>query len=280
MKTGNIILLAAVLVLCQCKKDSEEPYPNENIVMDNAQAALYFHTVFREAEYAWAFIDSKGYKEGTYTDDANRVAGSKELIYNENTKIVTIKYHIWETNHLTLAGSMDVKFGVSSYRDDGQIANVYLTDLSINWQTVVGESAIKYRKGENSANDYYMYTLLEGAAIHEEGGSMPVLISSTITNGQYERIEGCETLMQGDDLWAFSGVMTGLLHNDPNLKYTNTVIPNYTLNGESKNGRIYYTMNCKLAKQGFSQITIAKRPDIFFEYDCSKYNFVSVTQVQ
>ena len=71
MKIRNIILLTiAIVSLCDCSKDTpEEPYSNKDIVEVNAQAALYFHTVFREAENAWAFINSKEYKPDAYESD-------------------------------------------------------------------------------------------------------------------------------------------------------------------------------------------------------------------
>ena len=280
MKLKNIIILAAFVFLCQCKKNPEEPYSNLDIVRDNAQAGLYFHAVFREAENAWAFINSIGYKEGTYPDAANQPSIYKEMAYNDSTDIVTIEYRAWPTNHLLLSGCIKLRFDTCSYRIDGKLANVYLSDFSINGQSVVGESSIRYRKVANNTNDNYTFILLDGTAIHKQGRSMPVLISSTMANGQYERIKGNETFSQDDDIWAFSGVMTGMLHNDPNLKYTNTVIPTVTINGENEDIRIYYSMNCKFAQKGFSHITFPKRPDINFLYNCSEYIFDSVTRVQ
>ena len=272
----NIIILVAIIFLCQCKKDPETPYPNENIVLDNAQAALYFHTVFCEAENAWAFIAGKEYKDGLYPNEANRLTVYKKLTYDQSAKMATIEYSSWETNYQNLYGAVRVRFEVDSYRRDGKVANVYLDDLTINGQRVAGEAAIKFIKKledkdkEVEARDTYTFTLLEGAVIHEYGYSMPVLISCTITNGgQYERIAGNETLEQGDDEWVYSGVMTGMLRNDPNLKYTNTVLTTYKdSKGEIRDGRIYFTNDCVTAKQGASEIKIAKRPDIIFWYDC------------
>ena len=294
----NIIILAAIIVLCQCKKNPEAPYSNENIVMDNAQAALYFHTIFREVENAWAFIYSMEYKKGKYPIKSNKSSSGKELTYDE--KNVTIEYNNWETGHLYLSGTITVSFGIGSYRKEGSIANVYLTDFSINQQYVVGGSSIKFikkvagkeKEGENGEkeveyNDTYTFTLLEGAAIHEIGFSMPVLITCTIANGgQYERIDGNNTLEQDDDVWVFSGVMTGMLHDDPNLKYTNTVNPTsqyeVTVNGKTIkiNGKVQYSTKCRFAEQGLAQIKIAKRPDIDFIFNCSGYHFFSVTHVE
>jgi len=280
----NTIIFAAIIFLCQCKKEPEAPYSNENIVTDNAQAALYFHTIFREAENAWGFIDSMKYEKGKYPFEPNRFTTSKELTYNEKT--VTIEYNNWETNGLYLSGTITVSFGIGSFRKEGSIANIYLTDFSINQQYVVGGSSIKFikkvavKEKEGEYNDTYTFTLLDGAAIHECGYSMPVLISCTIANGQYERSEGNKTFRQDNDVWVYSGVMTGMLHDDPNLKYTNTVMANYTENGVNKDGKVHFTTNCITAKQGRSQIKIPKRPDIIFEFDCERCIFGSVEHIK
>jgi len=283
----NIIVLVAIIFLCQCKKDPETPYSNENIVLDNAQAALYFHTIFCEAENAWAFIDSLDYKDGKYPLKENRLTIYKELTYDQSTKMATIEYSSWETNFLNLYGTVRVRLEVNSYRREGKVANVFLDDLSINGQRVAGQAAIKFLKKvedkdkEVEAKDTYSFTLLEGAVIHEYGHSMPVLISCTISNGgQYERITGNKTLGKSDDVWVYSGVMTGMLRNDPNLKYTNTVLTTYEDNkGEKIDGRIYFTNDCITAKKGTSEIKIAKRPNIVFWYNCKECIFGSVTHI-
>jgi hypothetical protein len=239
MKTTKIIVLSVALVaLSQCKKNPPEPYSNEKIVMDNAQAALYFHTVFREAENAWAFIHDREYVEKTYTDSASTQAVFKKLTYGPykdvvTKKMMTIEYNEWESNQLLLRGQMDVIFDKdSSYRKDGKIANVELKDFSINGQNVVGEVTLKYKKSASNPDvppkDQYTFTLLNGAAICEKDYSSTVLISCAIANGQYERTTGYGTLDQEDDVWIFSGATTGMLRNDPNLKYTNTVIASIT----------------------------------------------------
>ena len=277
----NIIIFAAIIFLCQCKKTPENHYPNENIVMDNAQATLYFHTVFREAENAWAFIDSMDYRDSTYYKESNKSTSYikytfKESEKPESEKTVTVDYYAWVTNQFLLEGTITVKFGIDSYRTVGSTASVYLTDFSINQQFVEASSTIKFNKTVDG-KDTYTYTLRDGAAIHEQGYSaMPVLITCAIGNGQYERIEGNETLTQEDDVWVYSGVMTGMLRNDPNLKYTNTVRPPYTDNSVNIDERVYYTTDCITAKQGVSQIKIAKRPDIVFWYECNRCFFGSV----
>ena len=282
VKNKNIILFAAIIFLCECKEKSDEPYPNEYIVTDNAQGAMYFHAIFREAEYVWAYIDSMDYAEGVYRLPESPSTDYRELICTEdkekNTNTVIVEYHDWKTNHLSLAGKIKVIFSNdSSYRKNGKVANVYLEDFSINGQDVVGESTIKFTG--NSEKDLYAYTLSNGSAIYQLGNSKSVLISGGVNNGQYERVEGMETFSQDDDVWAFQGVMTGQLRNDPNLKYTNTVSATVMIDGAREDGRVFYNMSCKIAQKGFSQIKIPKRPEIDFEYECSRCRFTSVTHI-
>ena len=284
MKIRNIILpLFAIFILSGCKKDqSEDPYTNKKIMEDNAHAVLYFHTVFREAENAWAFINSKEYVEGEYPDPANTSTTYKIMTYSKTLKKVTIEYNAWKSGGHLLIGKIHVEFSEKSYRTKDQVANVMLTDFSINGQNVVGQSSIRYNKVENSDNDHYTYTLKEGAAIHEVGSSKPVLISGAIASGQYERIEGNEKLTQDDDVWVYSGEMKGMLREDQNLKYTNTVISKYMgEDGNEKDGRIYFTMDCVTAQQGVSQIKVSGRPDtdIIYGYLCSDIDYLSVEKV-
>ena len=285
MKIRSIVIYIIVIIsLSGCKKNnSEEFYPNENIVQDNAQAALYFHTIFREAENAWATIHSKNYVSGSYTDPANTLTSYKKFDYDKETKTVSISYNAWVSDDLLLIGFISVKFGENTYRMKDQIADVLLTDFSINGQNVAGDFSIKYRVVENSANDHYTYSKrFDAAAIHEQGSST-VLISGAITNGQYERTEGGDTLLQDDDVWAYSGVMTGILRNDPNLQYTNTVLTTYTtVNGKVENGTIIYKfgLDCTTAFAGVAQIKITGYSDIIYGYDCTKNYFVSTTHIE
>ena len=275
MKSKNIIIAVfAVVFLCHCKTEEAEPYTNEQIVTDNAQAALYFHTLFREAEAVWAFIHEKDYEEGTYTETI-RPNVSKEMVHtiNNNAHNVTVTYSTWTSGHLTLMGKITVIFGKDSYRRDAMVANIYFTDISINWQSVVGEASMKYISGEN---DRYSFTLIEGAKIFEEGHGKPELISATINNGQYERL----SKESDGDLWAYAGEMKGQLRNDPSLSYTNTVAATLTVNNETVDGRVYYNMACKTARQGISRIKIEGRPDVYFEYFCSEYGLLSVTHIE
>ena len=272
-------MFAAIIFMCQCKKEKEVPYPNEDIVKVNAKAALFFHTVFREAENAWALIDSVQYAEDVYKDPANLTTKYKELKYSESANTVTIEYNAWETNNLLLIGRIVINFKKDSYRRSQMLATVILNNFSINGQDVVGESTITFTG--NSEKDLYTYTLLEGAAIREEGTSKPEQISCSISKGQYERIEGRKTFSQKDDLWSYQGVMKGKLRNDPNLNYTNTVLATstYLINDENYNGIIYYSMNCTTAQKGISQIKIPGRSDIAIYYACSGYKFLTVTHV-
>ena len=290
MKIQRIIALAVVFVaLSQCKKASEEPYPNKNIVMDNAQAAVYFHAVFSEAENVWAFIHSQKYEEKSYRDPASTSTSSRVMTYesyNETKNRVTVEYVNWTTNLLSLSGKIEVIFDKdSSYRKDGKMANVMLTDFLINDQKVAGEATLKYRRvgssnPDVSVNDQYTFALLNGAVIYEKENPTQALISCSISNGQYERIQGNSTLKQDDDEWVYSsGAMTGMLRDDPNLKYTNTVSPSYTQNGQNIDGKVYYTASCKTARQGISLVKITGRPDIRYFYNCLDIDFVSFTDV-
>jgi len=274
----NIILFAAIIFLCQCK--SEASYSNEDIVRDNAQAALYFHAIFREAENVWAYIDSMDYEEVIYKDPASTSVMYKELkcTEDENKNTVIVEYEEWKTNHLSLAGRIRVVFSNdSSYRKNGMVANVYLEGFSINGQDVVGESTIKFTG--NSERDLYTFSLLNGAAIYMKENSKTALISCAINNGQYERIEGRETFSQDDDLWVYTGSMTGQLRNDPGLKYSNTVSATYTEGGVSKDGKVYFDMICTTAQKGRALIKIQGRSDILIDYYCSVCDFQTVTHV-
>jgi hypothetical protein len=282
MKFRNIIILAvAIVLLSQCKKDSEEPYSNEKIVLDNTQAALYFHTVFREAEYAWGFVDSVGYVSKTYEDKIG--TATKKLTYDEDTKQVTVEYNAWVAANQLLVGTIYFTVTENAYKPQTDVITafitVHLTDFSINYQSVTGSSKLQYRYVDGK-NDQYACTLFDGSAIHEAGANKPVIITGAIANGQYERTKGSVTYTQKDDEWAYTGTMTGMLHDDPNLKYTNTVIPTYTMgNGEIVDGTVYFTPSCTKVWQGISEIKIPGRPDITYQYGCSSVFFMSVTTV-
>ena len=274
MRTVNIILLVfATILLARCKKEADKPYPDDYIIRDNAMAIVYFHTVFREAENAWAFIDNENYEMGDYSDPASTPPTKyKNLTYDDETNTVTVEYHAWVSSKFLLNGNMYVTLKQDSYRVHGEIATVTLSDFSINGQMVTGESRITYQKVENSDNDRYNYVHPRPANIHEMGISMPVLISGTIANGRYERIAGGETLTQDDDAWTYTGRMTGSLGNNLSLKYTNEI-----LSGED--GTVHFTTECNFAEQGISKITIPGRSDITCYYSCDGVDYDTVSHV-
>ena len=277
MKPRNILLLSfAIILLATCNKNAEEPYSVDNILTDNALAAIYFHTIFREAENTWVLVDSIiKYKTETYEIPANRPA-SKTLTYNADTDTVTVKYNEWPSGGHLLSGTMYVTFIKNAYCTvDGAKADIKLNDFSINGQMVTADSRITYKKVNNSKTDHFTYTLLDGAAIREKGTSMPVIITGTISNGQYNRIEGGETLTQEDDVWEYSGRMTGTLGKGLSMKYTNEVQSSF----QGENGTVHFTTDCKFAEQGIAKITITGRPDIFYGYYCSGVYYETVTHV-
>ena len=283
MKIRNIIILFLTFVsLSHCKKnDTEEPYSNEEIIRDNAKAAVYYHVVFREVENAWAFIHDKKYQSGTYVEEITPTIFKKITYDKENTnKELIVEYNAWQSNDLLLGGELRLRIEAGAYRENGMIAIVYLTDFAINGQLISGEPSLKYITREDG-NDQYTYTVGRGA-IYEEGNSKTTLISCNISGGQYVRVEGDETLSQKDDVWTYTGTMKGILHEDPNLEYTNTVLTRYTTdNGESNDGTIYFNPSCPFAQQGVSQIKLTKRPDseIVYGYDCSEIYYVSVKNI-
>ena len=283
MKIKHIISVSfAFILLVSCKKEPEKPYPDENIIMDNVKATVYFHTVFREAENAWAFIDQKKYESDvTFADPASTSSQYKKLTYDENTDMVTVEYNAWVSANLLLVGNIYVKFEKDVYRTvNNATATVTLGDFSINGQMVTGGSKITYQKVENSETDRYNYALLNGVAIYEQGNSMPILISATMNNGRYERIEGYETLTQDDDIWTFSGTMTGKLGKDQILSYTNTIQTAYQGNdGEKIDGTVRFTPQCDFAEKGISEVKITGRPDIIYEYACKEVFYFTVTHV-
>lgn len=285
MKFRNIIILAVAIVsLGQCKKDSEEePYSDEYIVMDNSMATLYFHTVFREAENAWGFVDSVKYAPKTYTDPASTPTSFKKITYDAITKTVTIEYNAWVAANQLLIGTIYFTVVENVYRPQNTAITatitVNLTNFSINQQSVTGSCKMDYKYLTDNKNDHYNYTLFKGSSIYKAGVNMPVIITGEVSNGQYERSKGSTTYSQKDDEWAYSSTMTGMLHDDTNLKYTNTILTSYTVDGEEKNGTVYFTPTCKTAKQGVSQIKIPGRPDIVYGYECSDIYYLSVTNV-
>jgi len=264
-------LLVVFLVFSQCDSTEDEPYSNISIIVDNAKAAMYFHTVFREAERAWYVVDSMDYKSFVDTVTAG-TAIFKIYTYDDEANTVTVSYNAWVTdNGLALMGTLRVGFEKFSYRVNGRIASVSLTNFSINNQDIRGVDARITNRNEEDENhnDLYDFTIPAGAAIHEVGIHMPVIISASITNGRYERAE--------DGAWIYwGGTMSGMIRGDVNLSYSNTIISTSTnLAGETVDTRLRYSADCIIAQWGVSKIVVSGRPDIFFEYRCSQIYYRS-----
>ena len=260
-----ILVVGVIFAFCQCKSDKVEEYSYESIALDNVQAALYFHTIFREVEYAWAFVDDAEYEkfeqpEKWTTADKNVY---KELTYDGEK--ATITYYAWVTaDNLLLVGTIIVDIAEYSYRSTGKIASVLLQNFSIQGQDISGGNSkiqLKCQNVESNENDIYSFSNITNVAIHEEGYNKPVLISASISNGQYERIAGSDTFKPDDDVWAYWGTMTGTIHEDPKLKYTNIVAKDNAIN--------YNIANCEYGAQGEAKITIQGRSDIVCKYNCT-----------
>ncbi len=288
MKFRNItFIIVAIVVLCYCKKDDDEgQYTNEQIVYTNAQTTMYLHTIFREAENAWAIVDSMEYDVAkTYVRNVG-VSSSKTITYKETeggVKTATIEYSAWNTGNVQLMGNIVVTLpdkGV--YKQNGKTAAISLeNNFSIQGQRVTGYATFKYNTTTNNPNDQYTYTFTDGIIYDkDETQGRKILTTATIVNGPYERIEGGSTVYEGDDIWAYTGTLTGLLNNDPNMKYTNTVLVSYTtVNNEKKSGIVHFSMNCQTAEDGVCTVVISGRPNIIYGYDCSGYDFLSITPV-
>jgi hypothetical protein len=269
------LLVVVVALFAQCKKDPEETYSNDRIMLDNAMAASYFHTVFREAENAWALVDSMKYVQGTYHDPASKPIEykTKTITYDDASGKVTVTYSSWLEANQSLIGTIYFNVAKNAYQpqsaDIPSVITVHLIDFSINQQSVTGSCRIQYSYVADSESDHYACTFLDGSAIYEAGANMPVIITGATSNGKYERIKGGQTYTQKDDEWTYSSTVTGMLYDDPNMKYTNTVLPGYIVNGEERSGALLFAPNCTVARQGASQIKIMGRPDIVYFYECS-----------
>ena len=297
MKFGKIILLSlAIILLDHCKKEPDEPYTVDRILIDNAMAVSYFHILFRDAENAWAYIDSMKYELGTYHISPGKIMNchndknknkDKTEEQGKDTISVIIDYKQWNDHagHI-LNGtiSIDFKKEKTGYREvNGAIADIALDNLnfSINGQRVTGGSRLTYQKVANSETDRYNFTLLSGSAIYEEGQSKPILISATINGGRYVRTAGGDPFKPEDDEWSYIGTMTGSLGKDQKIKYNNSVMTSYLDgNGKTQDGTVYFSTECSIAKQGTAQIKIAGQPDIIYWYECSGIYYQTVTHVQ
>ena len=262
-----IIFAVVLLAFIQCKEEDNGNYSNFDIVFDNAQAALYFHIIFCEAENAWAIVDDKNYESFEYTfQDPENQNTFKKIIYDAEESTVTIEYNAWIPKNLN--GTISVDFEADSYRK-GEAARISLTGFSIEGQNITGNLVIQYKSTENDENDLYTFNVLEGAAIRKKDNNKAVLITASIANGDYERVAGGETILQqDDDEWKFWGIMRGMLRDRPNMKYTNTIL---------HESAAHYSMGCITAKQGYSLITIPGRDNIECIYDCSDIHYHVVT---
>lgn len=268
------VVCVVALLLYGCKQDDgEHSYTVDDIVQYNAQAAIYFHTIFREAENAWAFIHEKKYDTQVYTEETGV---SCKKVYCGETEgsqfIINIEYNSWLSGTFHLMGKITVTLPDKNvYRQDGKTANVKLSDdFSIAQQRVTGSSSMTYVKSTEDANDHYDYRLTE-ASIYDVDDRQP-LITAGISNGKYVRIEGNQTLSQGDDTWALVATMTGQLFGEANMKYTNTVV--------NPDEPVYFLMNCPKAIGGASDVIVPNQPYIRYTYgtDCDSDIMLTVEQ--
>ena len=271
------IIVVAFAALNQCQKESTKPYTNLDIAFDNERAAFYLHTLFSEAENAWAFVDANEYKSFGPIEIAPSDARSyKKVIFNENTDTVTVEYRAWlSPSNLVLDGTLTVGVDTLSYRSSGKIARVETVGFAVGGQNVNYRATLQYKNVEEDANDQYTYNLLDGTAIYEKRNNAPLLITTVIRNGNYERTEGGDTFSHDDDVWKYWGVMTGMLREKPDMKYTNTVTPTIVEDGVTYDAAMYYEPGCITARQGLSLIEIKGRDNVLYMCMCSQIDFRS-----
>ena len=288
MKTRNLIISVVLFfVLNQCKEDDLVGYTNLDIVVDNSQAALYFHTIFREAENAWAIVHSKGYED--FTEVFEQQHTYKKMTYDEEENEVTIEYHEWLSHNLNLGGTIHLNLSnKDSFRKQREFIGVLLSDFSIEGQIITGSASLQYNtparedddeeeeEDYEEPNDRYIFNLSDGI-IREQGVRMPTLITAAITGGNYERTAGSETLSPDDDEWRYDGTMTGMLREMPGMNYRNVVVPAIVIDGQNVEAAIYYDMICKTALRGYSVITVQGRV-IEFVYLCDAIEFYNETR--
>ncbi len=285
MKIKNIILLSvSVLSLCYCKKDDEgSSYTVDDIVYTNSQAAVYFHTMFREAENAWAIVDSIKYSTDPY-EEKNGSAYKKITFKETEAQIsVTVEYNAWMSGTFLLGGSMTIILPGKFYRVKDKAANVTLNSFSINGQRVIGTATLMYRVVEgNEKNDHYDYSLADAAIYHAKESPAQRLITAGITNGKYERIGGGATVKQNDDIWSYTATMKGLLYDDPNMAYTNTILSTQEyelIKGDKLTGIVNFSFSCKTAQKGMSQVVISGWPDMIYVYNCDGVVYLAQTDI-
>ena len=278
-----------LIAFCRCDS-SEETFSNVSIVYDNAQAVMYFHTVFQETENTWAFVHGKVYEELVETFERGQTHKKITVTYDIDeeeieTNTATVEYNEWETNGLKLTGAIRIVVDKNSYRRQNQAARVSLFDFFINGHSVTGIFTVIYRNAERDEedeeaedeNDLYFFNVLDGANIREGRANSSALISATIRNGSYERLAGGETFSPDDDVWRYWGNMTGTLRDNANMRYTNTVVSTVTVDGETIDVALRFAPDCRTARQGLSVITIAGRDDIMYVYGCDEIYYETET---
>ena len=270
-----ILLTATVLLLCYCKKDDEKTsYIVDDVILSNAQAAVYFHVIFREAENAWAIIDEKGYLSEPVVFESG-TTGKKIISFEESGELLlTIEYHTWTAGKVQLMGTMTVILPHKFYpARENKPASIQLSDFSINGQRVIGFASFTYIPGVEGSNDIYNYKLADAAVYDKESPNLK-LITADIKNGRYERIEDGDTpINQSDDIWKFTATTTGMLYDDPKMKYTNTILQNnkYILGGDEVSGDVNFSVDCVTAAKGLAEIKIPGWSSdlMLYAYACS-----------
>ena len=279
MKTKIVTILAIgfVFTLTQCKDEGDIGYSSNDIVIDNVKAALYFHVVFREAEYAWAIVDSIiGYastESYIEMDSSNNIA-FKKYTYSDTTKIpvATVEYNEWRftlgDEDIHINGSFTIAIDTFSYRVSRSVSTVTLLGFSINEQSVTGSARITCQNVESNENDIYSFNLLSGASIRKKGDNTTTLITASIPSGRYERVIGVETFTPDDDVWGYLGNMNGIMRENPKLNYTNT--------GDRV---FYYSTFCNYAENGAARIEIKDHPVIYYWSSCYDTYYETVENI-
>ncbi|MDR1666584.1 MAG: hypothetical protein LBS03_02670 [Bacteroidales bacterium] len=242
-----VVISAVMPCGCGSGSDDDEGYETRVMVTDVTQAYLYYWLIFREAENAWALVHEAGYAAGETTRENGR---SISYQLTEGGKgIVSVVFDGWRQHTAILSGTMTVDLPVDkdSYRQNGRVS-ISLSKFSINGQQVTGFATITFSAAGEI--DQYAYSLTE-AAIYDSDDEQ-ILITCSMSGGRFQRIDGSATTASPeDDLWAFNGNMTGMLHNQSSLKYTNTVDNSHWL---------VYEWGCdRKAMNGYCRLTAAGR---------------------
>ena len=290
----RIFLIVAVAgIFCRCGDDTDGPYSNYQIVIDNAMAVSYFHTVFVETENIWAIVHENAYHEGMVVFDQTQGYKEINIEYSEeeDANTVTVEYLDWKSNNHLLRGTIIVTFDANSYRRHQESARVTMSNFFIEGQIIAGVGTLQYRNANRDEseedeeseveeeNDTYFFNLLDGASIREQGrrGSSSVLITATIRNGNYERVFKGEALSPEDDVWKYWGSMTGILRERPTMRYTNTVVSSMSIDGQVHDVALYFLPGCNIAASGISTITIQGLDEIRYLNICEEVYYETLT---